>query len=408
MMQTENEKGLLLEEGAGVPPQKPARTYYEGMLVTIPVFMGYASCVTLQHALSDQMDVVKGSTRATEFKHAVSLNYVGNLVFRVGHNFVFARFKPRQRVFISLSCMFLAMFTLGVIVCFGGAGNVGWIFACYFLCGVSVGSYESNMISCVTPLGHESKMWTIIGMPIGFNIISIGGQALLQAGLPVGVLYTVVAALTICAMVVLRLRIPDLEIENNSRNLSETMENIRAWRQWLPAIKWHATALLVIMWTVSFFSSIMYWILSADNVALFGLHDTSRWVVPKHAYFAVFSVFTLLGDAGSRRIAYRLQRLYHPWWFLLLSALGAGLLLSDIPLIGPLGMFFIFFANGFVYGTSTKFIDEHVDKRFNLAALSAWLFIGDIGSVIGSNSWQEVQPLICTKALVASPYFCTN
>jgi hypothetical protein len=43
------------------------------------------------------------------------------------------------------------------------------------------------------------------------------------------------------------------------------------------------------------------------------------------------------------------------------------------------------FANGAIYAQSARHIDQVVDDEFNLIALSFWLFVGDIGSVIGSN-----------------------
>ena len=39
-------------------------------------------------------------------------------------------------------------------------------------------------------------------------------------------------------------------------------------------------------------------------------------------------------------------------------------------------------------------------------ALSIWLFVGDVGSVIGSNTWPFVAPLVC--AGVVAPHMCLN
>lgn len=59
-------------------------------------------------------------------------------------------------------------------------------------------------------------------------------------------------------------------------------------------------------------------------------------------------------------------------------------------------------------GTTTKFIDAKVDKQFNLIALSIWLFIGDIGSVTGANTWISFQPMLCSGKLGAHhwPHYC--
>lgn len=54
-------------------------------------------------------------------------------------------------------------------------------------------------------------------------------------------------------------------------------------------------------------------------------------------------------------------------------------------------IFLIFFANGAIYATTTRHIDQHIGKEFNLIALSIWLFVGDWGSVLGSNTWMYAQ-----------------
>jgi len=47
--------------------------------------------------------------------------------------------------------------------------------------------------------------------------------------------------------------------------------------------------------------------------------------------------------------------------------------------------FLIAFGNGSIYAQANRQIDQLVDKEFSLIAFSFWLFIGDIGSVTGSN-----------------------
>lgn len=114
--------------------------------------------------------------------------------------------------------------------------------------------------------------------------------------------------------------------------------------------------------------------------------------------------FTFFGDTLSRQLVYRASRLYHPFWFLLLSVLGAFICLLKLPIVAPIGIFLVFFANGGIYATSSKHIDSHVDRKINLTALSIWLFIGDIGSVLGSNTWELVAKLVCNG--VDAPHMC--
>ena len=121
-----------------------------------------------------------------------------------------------------------------------------------------------------------------------------------------------------------------------------------------------------------------YWVLNGDTVSLLGVNDT-RWTMKQNWFFAGVNIFTLLGDAVSRKAIYRLPRLYHPYLWLLCNLLAACCVCSAIPLLFPVAMFLLYWGNGAVYATSTKHIDESLGRRFNLIALSFWRFIGDVG-----------------------------
>jgi hypothetical protein len=112
--------------------------------------------------------------------------------------------------------------------------------------------------------------------------------------------------------------------------------------------------------------------------------NESKTTMPKNAFQALFNLCSFLGDFTSRRLAYR-DKPRNPLFFLVLSVCGAIMVLSKTALVAPIGIFLVMFANGSVYAHSTRFIDNAVDDRYNLAALSMWLFVGDIGSVVGSN-----------------------
>ena len=71
----------------------------------------------------------------------------------------------------------------------------------------------------------------------------------------------------------------------------------------------------------------------------------------------------------------------------------------------PIGIFLVFFANGAIYATSTRFIDTHIKHEYNLIALSVWLFIGDVGSVIGSNVLPYIRDLVCATT---TQYICSK
>jgi hypothetical protein len=387
-------------EEASPPPHRSV------ILVTMAIFMGYAALVLLQHRLSQAMDL----ETSTVFQHGCSFNYIGNLIFRLAHNFVFSCIRPRHRVYMSLGSMSISMSLLGVVVVLGGNHWVGWSYICYFMGGVAIGTFESNLLTSITPLGHATKVWAIIGMPSGFAAMSIGGFAyrslpfICDSDAALASLYILVALLCILAMFVFAFAIPDHKIENNSVNIPSVLKNIGEWRNWFPQLKWLALALALNMFSVSFFSGIMFYILNDRNwVPLFGLVDHEALKVNHGWFFTVFNAFTFCGDSCSRRIVYKFKP-RNPLWYLLLSAAGALMCLAQFPIIAPIGIFLVFFANGAIYGSSTRYIDNHIAKEYNLIALSCWLFLGDLGSVTGSNVWQSAKVGFCDGS--TAHYMC--
>jgi hypothetical protein len=275
-------------------------------------------------------------------------------------------------------------------------------------------------------------MWAIIGFPLGFASILVGAFSLTAVGVPPGAIYLGVLGLIIGGMTIFFYIIPRVEIANNSKDLKSFVGNLKVrpslfffcffrvpapdlivppsrtrlplqqWQLWLPPIWVHSLALMVDMFAVSLFSGIMLYILNGSHVPLL---STTSDVLMRHDWFFVFyNSFSLMGDSFSRQIAYR-HSPRHPFSFLLFSAAGAAFCLSKVPIVAPIGIFCVFFANGSIYATTTRFIDTHVAKEFNLIALSFWLFIGDIGSVIGSNVLPYIHDLVCKEQFT---YICKS
>ena len=126
----------------------------------------------------------------------------------------------------------------------------------------------------------------------------------------------------------------------------------------------------------------------------------------KNQFWAIFNLHTFMGDTISRKMTYyfgdSLNQMLGPWFaayaplvYLGLSCCGAVLALLRIPILMWPGLFMIFLANGAVYASSTKRIDDVVPRQFHLVAMSVWFFIGDIGSVLGSNTWEYATPFMC-------------
>ena len=132
--------------------------------------------------------------------------------------------------------MSTAMCLLSGFVYIGGSKWIGWVFIAYTLGGVGIGSFESNLLSAITPLGSKTKVWAIIGLPLGFNVISIGGFLLLSVGVPPVALYLGVATGLAAGMSVFFFRIPVADIEGNAEGLGAFIENALCWRRWLPQV----------------------------------------------------------------------------------------------------------------------------------------------------------------------------
>ena len=221
-----NESLMPSDNATNTPP------YRWVIFVTIGMFAGYASLVLLQHHLmgvmednitNEQSTICGNATTPgaackltndhtgecgfpgystsgplackmgedqqkdfeSAFKHAASFNYIGNLIFRIAHNFVFAPFIPRHRVIVSLSAMLTSMLLIALGVYQFDGTSLNWVYFSYAIGGVGVGTFESNMLAAIAPLGHDTKVWAIIGMPVGFVSISVLGF-LLRSPPPVG------------------------------------------------------------------------------------------------------------------------------------------------------------------------------------------------------------------------------
>lgn len=375
------------------------------IFVTTSTFMGYAILVSFQHKLKVAYNIKDdGSERSKQWSVAVSFLYIFNLIFRLAHNFIFFFIIPRRRVYVSMGAMCLSMFILGIGVFEIGTTNIAWIYIAYALGGVSIGSFESNVLSAITPLGHDTKVWAIIGFPLGFASILIGGFALTAMGAPTVTVYLIVFAFLIVGMLMFRFWIPHIEIAHNATTVRDFFSNLMEFKLWGPKLLYHCPALTVDMFMVSLFSGLMLYLFNdPKHVPLFGPH--SETLVPVDPYFVFYNLFTLAGDSLSRRLIYSLKNLHHPFWFLIFSFGGAAICLSKYAIIAPIGIFFVMFANGCIYATTTRHIDQHVEKRFNLIALSFWLFIGDVGSVIGSNVLPYIDDWICGGHY---EYMCTK
>ena len=242
------------------------------IFVTLSMFMGYAILVSFQHKLKVAYGIPdSGSPLSHEFSNAVSFLYIGNLIFRLAHNFIFAPIKPRNRVYVAILSMALSMTILSIFVfVLEYTNTLAWVYIAYVFGGIGIGSFESNLLSAITPLGHTTKIWAIIGFPLGFAVILIGGFMASTIGVPTQVIYFFVLACLLLACAVFFFAIPVVNIENNANTINAFISNLKHWREWFPSIFIYCIALLFNMFAVSLFAGIMLYVFNGDELPLFG------------------------------------------------------------------------------------------------------------------------------------------
>lgn len=365
-------------------PQWSDRPYYEVFAVVLFVFSGYGCLFALQRKVKQHIGISdENDAGSTVFGVAVSSLYIGNLVFRLGHNVFFFFCSPRNRVIISIVGMFCSMSLISVVLLTKPGGHsLAFVFIAYFLGGLGIGTFESNLLSSIAPLGKSTKMIAIIAIPVGITLITIGAFLLMGlAGLQPVVVFLTVAGGNVLSLLCWLIRIYRDAGDGNYLTLREFFGQFRSFREWLPSVWQHALALTFDMFCVSLFSpGVILYIYDKKTVAFpwFGSELSSDIVK------ALYNLSFFLGDFSSRRIFFPV-RIVSPFLFLGFSLLGIVCGLSYISELVFFCGFFVAFGNGSIYAQANKKIDRDLDEHHSVTAFSFWLFLGDVGSVAGSN-----------------------
>jgi len=207
----------------------------------------------------------------------------------------------------------------------------------------------------------------------------VGGFILLQLGVFVGWIYVAVLIFDVVGVGVFFIRIWRDAGTGNAISLIDFLNQIKQWRHWFPHIKWHSLALMIDMLCVSMFSpGVMLYIYNQKYVSFGNYQLSNDWL------FAIYNACFFLGDTSSRKLLYNFRTIF-PLVFLVLAIIGVACGLSDVIYLIFFCSFLVAFCNGAIYSQANRHIDANIPKQFSLIAFSSWLFIGDIGSVIGSN-----------------------
>jgi len=316
---------------------------------------------------------------------AASFVYLGNLIFRLGHNFFFFMLSPRMRVVISQISMTFSMgflFLLFVLYDWFNPKKVVppiiFAFLAFGFGGIGIGTFESNLLSSIAPLGKNTKLWAIIAIPIGIIMITVFGFILLEYGVNVGVIFLCVFVFNIVGLFVYQIRVFKLAT-TSAVPLSVFWQQIKHFRRWAPKIVWHSIALMVDMFCVSLFSpGVLLFLYDEPTVSIIGFKLDTKWL------FAIYDTLFSIGDTLSRQIFYQ-RKIIFPFAFWLFSITGVFFGLLYKPYLAPICAFLVAFANGSIYAQANRQIDSKIEPEFSLVSFSFWLFCGDVGSVIGSN-----------------------
>lgn len=373
-----------------------SRVYWEAFFVNMPIFCGYAALFGLQHEIKSKFAISDDDIALSrQFGVAVSFLYIFNLIFRFSHNICFGCIGPRGRTYIAMVSMTISMLIIGIGIFVLESCQMAWVVLAYAFGGIAVGTFEANFLCCLTPLGPRTKHLAITAIPIGITVVLVGG--FFAMGPPLGLsatyIYMAVAASILCSIPLFAFRIPVVhDAETESQGLKEFVTQVVQWRQWLPLV-WHLpVATAIDMFTLSAFSpGVALYIFDAQTVEMLpGL------TLATPDFFVIFNIFNMLGGLFGRFLSYRLKP-RHPLFYTALNVVGSALLLSKIPLLAPLSTFLVMMGDGLIYGSIARRIDAFVPKQYNLIALSFWLFVGDFGSVTGSNLISYIRVWVVAK-----------
>lgn len=399
-------------EAGGYETGHTSEPYRVTCLVAIPAYAAYGALFGLQHEVKMVFGIADNSSALShQFSVCTSLVYVFSMVFRLLHGAVFSCLDSRSRVYIAMgglatSMSFLALLTGGML-----QPSFSVLVMAYVLGGIGFGTLESNLLSTLTFLGDETKKYATMGAPIGIFSVQVGGFFILQLGVPVCFIYAAIVAGIFCSMMTCRLFVPREVVRRASVVMPVSADSLnkrcfpcwslpsqlRKWREWLPHIWTLPFAMTVDLLVLSAFSpGILLFVYNQPTLAALSPPLVSTVVtIPKDLFFVGYNFCYAAGGMLGRCYAYMLKRSIHPFWFTLLSTAGAVINVLGMPghclgaagpMLAPVAAIAMSIGDGLIYNTISRGIDARVPKAYNLAAVSFWLFLGDTGAIVGSNS----------------------
>lgn len=395
---------ISLEEGetqekVDIPDRQ--KTYKSAFFITLPVYIGYACCFSLQRKLSIVFGLTNGVTGTRlSFIYGIGTSFVYffNLIFRVlGHNLFFGSFHPRDRVLISLLSQFIGMLLLAYFSLQNTTQNIIWVFISYSFAGICIGTFEPNMLNIVNNLG-STRIYVLLAMPCGCSCITILGFCLMTFGFPYQLFY--IFTIIFCTISIILYystiykasKSNEVQIENRQRmfNFHSFYNDLLKIQEWFPKIGLHCLCTFINNILVSLF-------IPGCTLFEYSKRITYRFIgnitIKNEIFMLLFNCGSFLGNFCSMKIMNK-KRIISPFLFNIMGVFGVILNLSLIPEIAPLSSFLLMSANGGIACQSSKLIGKLFTENYHLTATSSFLFFGDFGSMIGSNLIQPFLPYI--------------
>ena len=376
------------------------------MLVTIAVFSGYAALFSLQHVIKVFFGIPDDNSESShQFSFAITVQYICNLIFRLGHNAILMPFTPRQRCLVGLIAMGISMSILSIGIFTLQYKSLPLLATAYGFGGCAVGVFETNYSVVLAALGNQTKIFGISGIPLGIFLVIVPGFIAVGMGMDVRCIYwSVLVLLLIGAFVLFNvIHYPQVDSllswngedddeEETTDDESPMRITTKSSQKWiLPVVSVGFVFLINMMFVSAFSPGVLLYILNGPEVNMY-----SSLAIKTGYFFAIFSSCGFVGDVVSRRLVYRRTspNPFHPIWYLVYTVCGVVIIVSQMPIIAPLGTFLVFFGNGSIYAQSCRKLDSLLDPSKSVWGNSLFFFLGDCGSVIGAISIPYVRDLM--------------
>eukprot|EP00928_Gymnodinium_smaydae_P036220 TRINITY_DN2533_c0_g2_i2.p1 TRINITY_DN2533_c0_g2~~TRINITY_DN2533_c0_g2_i2.p1 ORF type:complete len:557 (-),score=80.39 TRINITY_DN2533_c0_g2_i2:102-1772(-) len=382
------------------------RVYWESFWVMLPMFMSYAMLFGLQHEVKASLGLSDDKSEASEsFGYAVSAMFWCNMIMRFGHRILLGWIPPWHRVFLAMVLPLISMLVIGVVIMRWQVRDIRLVYVAYILGGLGISTFEVSFLSLLTPFGAGTKRAAITAIPVGVNVVLCGVFFVL--GPPFSVApsstYCGVALAILFGMVVLVMRIPA-----GPRRAREDSTDVEAVTE-VCDVKGRKPSVVMMMgrrsehsmWTRCAMYALSMCCLTLFNPGvLVYIYDgavvslSPGVVLHTPTFFAFVSTCGMVGSVLGRKFGHRLRR-RHPATYICASLTGVLLMLLWIPALVPAGSFLVMLSDGLIYESMSSYVDTHYPKQYNSAAISCWLFVGDLGSTLGSSAitpiWTAMQ-----------------